>query len=238
MRTVPLKRLAVLSVERRRSAPAPVLTLDVVESGTGRVIGDSWNDPREPPEAGVADVEPGDVLFGKLRPYLGKVLRAHATAYASTELLCLRPQHEVNSKWLAYCMLSGPVIDWAVATSEGTKMPRTSWDRLGTFSLLTPAPRQQRAIADFLDAETGRIDALIAKKRQLRLSLEEWEQGAMIDAVGDWRLVRTVSLRQLQTLVVTGPFGTQLAAAEYTSGHVPVVNPVHIQRGRIAPRRM
>jgi type I restriction enzyme S subunit len=57
----------------------------------------------------------------------------------------------------------------------------------------------------------------------------------MVEAVGDWIQTPTASLRQLGTSVLTGPFGTQLSASEYIDGGVPVVNPVHIRRGRIEP---
>ena len=172
MKLVPLKYLAALSVRHTRSAPAPLLTLDAVEGGTGGVIGSLWSEPSQPPSTGVADVERGDVLFGKLRPYLAKVTLAPQSAYASTELLCLRPKEGVEPRWLLYRMLSRPVLDWAVATSEGTKMPRTSWDRLGSLTVPVPDQAAQRAIADLLDAETARIDALIRKKQRLAESLE------------------------------------------------------------------
>lgn len=45
----------------------------------------------------------------------------------------------------------------------------------------------------------------------------------------------TTPLRQVIEYAQTGPFGTQLTADEYIAGGVPVINPTHIQRGRIAP---
>lgn len=169
--SVPLKRLAELRVERRRSDADGLLTLEVVESGTGRLLADPWDSPVEPPHAGVADVETGDVLFGKLRPYLAKVVHVTRPAYASTELLCLRPNTATDPRWFFYRMIARPTVEWAAATSEGTKMPRTSWERLGEFHVHVPALSKQRAIADYLDTETARIDALIAKKVRLRVVL-------------------------------------------------------------------
>lgn len=171
--SVPLKRLAELRVERRRSDADGLLTLEVVESGTGRLLADPWDSPVEPPHAGVAEVEAGDVLFGKLRPYLAKVVHVTRPAYASTELLCLRPNTATDPRWFFYRMIARPTVEWAAATSEGTKMPRTSWERLGEFHVHVPALSKQRAIADYLDTETARIDALIAKKRRLADLLRE-----------------------------------------------------------------
>lgn len=84
------------------------------------------------------------------------------------ELLCLRPRPSVDSRWLFYRLLSRPVVDWAIATSEGTKMPRTRWDRLGELRVPVPGLSHQRNIADFLDAETARPGALIDAKLAMR----------------------------------------------------------------------
>ncbi|WP_157789438.1 restriction endonuclease subunit S [Candidatus Microthrix parvicella] len=42
-----------------------------------------------------------------------------------------------------------------------------SWDQFREIDLALPPPEVQRAIADYLDAETARIDALITKKRRM-----------------------------------------------------------------------
>ena len=75
-------------------------------------------------------------------------------------------------------------------------MPRRALsDSVGDFSDATrsqlPAARAQRAIADYLDRETARIDALIAAKRRMVELLEErWQascdeaRGASVDDVG------------------------------------------------------
>ena len=121
----------------------------------------------------MASVEPGDVLFGKLRPYLAKTWVVDRPALASTELICMRPQAGVDSRWLGYLTMATPFVEWAVATSEGTKMPRTSWEKVGDYRPLVPSGSEQRSIADYLDIETGRIDALISKKRRMIELLEE-----------------------------------------------------------------
>ena len=53
-------------------------------------------------------------------------------------------------------------------------MPRTNCDFVGDALLPLPPLDEQRAIAAFLDRETERIDALVAKKRLLIERLEEY----------------------------------------------------------------
>lgn len=104
------------------------------------------------------------------------------------------------------------------------------------YRVWLPPLTQQRAIAAYLDRETARIDALVEKKKAMMTLLTENSQRRFLDAVGDWRSVPTWSLRQAGADVVTGPFGTQLAASEYIEGGVPVINPTHItSTGEIRP---
>jgi type I restriction enzyme S subunit len=76
-----------------------------------------------------------------------------------------------------------PFIDWSRATSEGTKMPRTNWEKLSAFVVPNVGLREQRAIADFLDTETARIDALITKKRRMIALLNEHRRTYVAAAV-------------------------------------------------------
>jgi type I restriction enzyme S subunit len=171
--SVRLKVAADLMTSCVSSDVRPFVALEHLESGTGRLVADAEVPERTAPDAGAASVEPGDVLFGKLRPYLAKTWLADRPVFASTELLCLRPRAQVDGRWLAYLVASSPVVEWAVATSDGTKMPRTSWEKLAEYRIEIPPLARQRAIADYLDRETARIDALIEKKRRMITLLEE-----------------------------------------------------------------
>lgn len=170
--TVRLKVAVDLMTSCVNSEVRPFVALEHLESGTGRLVSDVELPERTAPDTGAASVEPGDVLFGKLRPYLAKTWLADRPVFASTELLCLRPRAGVDSRWLAYLVASNPVVEWAVATSDGTKMPRTSWEKLAEYRIDIPRTDEQRTIADYLDRETARIDALIEKKRQMIRALE------------------------------------------------------------------
>jgi type I restriction enzyme S subunit len=170
--STPLKRIARLMTKTVGDGARSLVALEHLESGTGKLLPDARLID-VPPGPGVTTVAAGDVLFGKLRPYLAKSWVADRPTFASTELLCLRPQRETYSRWLGYVVASSPVIEWAVATSDGTKMPRTSWEKLGEFRLVVPSPNSQRVIAEYLDRETARIDALVVAKRRMVTLLEE-----------------------------------------------------------------
>lgn len=181
-----LKWIADLVKDPGENGLKPLISLENIESGTGRLLPGSPIPEIESPRAGVASVLPGDVLFGKLRPYLAKSWLVDKPCFASTELLGLRPRETTDSRWLAYVLASTPLIDWAIASSDGSKMPRTSWEKLGEYELSVPSLESQRELANHLDHDTARIDALLeAKRRMVRLT-EEHLSVAFDRAIGDY----------------------------------------------------
>jgi len=153
-----------------RDSELPYTGLEHVESWTGRRIP---SDERSGGDGQASRFRPGDVLFGKLRPYLAKVLRAAEEGVCTGELLVLRPRAVIQD-FLFYFMLAPDFIGVVDASTYGAKMPRASWDFIGNQPVLVPPEDEQRAIAAFLDRETARIDALIAKKeRQIELLQEK-----------------------------------------------------------------
>ena len=162
---VPLKYALKNVVEKAEGRPMPFVALEHIASGTGALVnGFKWT--KASPEQYVR-FRPGDILFGKLRPYLRKVLLTDRNGCCPTELLVLRPQPSLDSGFGYYLVQSDNVISYAHASSYGVKMPRTSWDQLGRLGIQLPPLPEQRAIAAFLDRETARIDELVAMKRAL-----------------------------------------------------------------------
>ena len=121
-------------------------------------------------------------MFGKLRPYLAKAHRAQQDGACSAELLVLRPR-AIDAGFLLYCLLSAPWVSLIDSSTFGSKMPRANWEFIGHQILPVPSMPEQRAIADFLDSETERIDALVAKKQRLIELLQEKRTALISHAV-------------------------------------------------------
>ncbi len=197
MRLEKLKRIASLVTEPGpETETLPYVALENVIGGTGQLDQTMELPLRRTGEPGTARVRQGDVLFGKLRSYLAKSWLVNRDVLASTELLALRPRRDVEPRWLAYATLGEPMKEWAVTTSYGSKMPRTSWEAFGEFQLLVPPYAEQGAIADFLDAETDRIDAVIRGKQYLLARLDERER-SLIEATLLGKATSEVPLRRL-----------------------------------------
>lgn len=101
--------------------------------------------------------EAGDVLFGKLRPYLAKAYIPTEKSICSPEFLVLRPTEETNNKFLLYFLLSKSFISHIRNQVAGVKMPRTNWSQIGCYPILMPSLKEQEAIAEYLDKECEKI---------------------------------------------------------------------------------
>ena len=137
----------------------PYIGLENIESWTGKFVPNAEADETE----GVSNTfSDGDVLFGKLRPYLAKALLPDFDGLCSSELLVLRGK-EMLPAYLLRFVLSYDFVNQVDASTYGTKMPRANWEFIGNLPAIVPPKNEQFAIATFLDRETARIDALLEK---------------------------------------------------------------------------
>ena len=93
---------------------------------------------------------PGDVLYGKLRPYLDKAVLADDSGVCTTELLVLRPRPDVDARFLSTVLHSPNFLEYAVAGTTGVQHPRTSWAHIREFEVSEFSLDEQRQIADLL----------------------------------------------------------------------------------------
>ncbi len=159
----------------RRANP---VALENIESWSGRFIPTETEFEGE----GIA-FEKGDILFGKLRPYLAKALLAEDAGEAVGDFHVMRPQTGVHARFAHYEILNRSFIDIVDGSTFGSKMPRASWDFVGSIALPTPPYAEQAAIATFLDHETAKIDALVAEQERLIELLKEKRQAVISHAV-------------------------------------------------------
>lgn len=124
----------------------------------------------------------GQVLFGKLRPYLAKVYLMPKDGCCSSEFLVLTPT-DINAKYLLYGMTSAPFISRVDVSTYGTKMPRANAGFINNLLFPVPSPSEQSRIATFLDDRCGKIDEAIAKHKALIEKLNEYRKAVITKAV-------------------------------------------------------
>lgn len=103
--------------------------------------------------------EEGDVLFGKLRPYFHKVVSAPFGGVCSTDVLVIRAMESDLAGLILAAVGSKETVAAAVSSSEGTRMPRTSWKDLSDTSIRWPG----RSVAESFSHEVQRRADLAAK---------------------------------------------------------------------------
>ena len=120
-------------------------------------------------------VRQGDVIISTVRTYLRAIARIEATdanIVVSTGFAVIRPR-QLEDRYLAYAVNAPHFIERVVANSVGVSYPAINASELACLDIAIPPLPEQRAIAAFLDRETARIDALVAKKERLIELLQE-----------------------------------------------------------------
>jgi type I restriction enzyme S subunit len=117
----------------------------------------------------------GDVLYGKLRPYLDKAVIAPSAGVCTTELLVLRPRSNVPSTYLAAVVHTPGFTEHAMSGVTGAHHPRTSWRHISEFELHEHSVDQRQKIGNLL----SQLQRLIACVEAQATTALEIKSGAM-----------------------------------------------------------
>jgi type I restriction enzyme S subunit len=132
---------------------------------------------------GIANVfQKGNILFGKLRPYLAKVHLAEFDGCCSSELLVYHSKNQ-NINYLQKLLITKGFIDLINASTYGSKMPRAKSSFIGNQLLPIPPLSEQLSIVRFLEKETANIDVYIKQREQEIAALAELKQAEIAAAV-------------------------------------------------------
>ncbi len=111
----------------------------------------------------------GDVLFGKLRPYLRKSVLVNEDGICSTDILVFRATERCLPEFLCLLTHTDEFVGHAKATTSGVQHPRTSWASLREFKITIPPLDEQRKIAAVLGVVQRAIEQ---QERLLQLTAE------------------------------------------------------------------
>lgn len=115
--------------------------------------------------------EPGDILFGRLRPYLRKWWYADHRGVCSTEIWPLVVDQGRADTGFVYALVQTDRFLDAAEASYGTHMPRADWNIVATVEFQLPPVSEQRAIATVLsdmDAEIAALERRLDKTRAVK----------------------------------------------------------------------
>ena len=105
--------------------------------------------------------ELGDILYGKLRPYLNKHDIAKFSGICSTDILVYRAEDFNTAKFMNYFMNTEKFIFYTVSNSKGINLPRISEKEVSGILVNVPTLSEQSEIVRI-------IDGLFAKEQQAK----------------------------------------------------------------------
>ena len=184
--------------------------------------------------------EPGDIVLNRMRAFQGAIGISPQRGLVSPDYIVLRPDPDVDSRYLHHLFRSTWFVGEMVSRLRGigntengaVRTPRINPEDFGNIPVVFPPIDEQRRIADFLDAETARIDRLqYAHDRQLAVlaELALSRVSAVVPSKSEVAFVRLGYLAAIQSgITVDGnrDFGTDavtmpyLRVANVQNGHV------------------
>lgn len=169
-------------VEPHEMAPSTwVLELEDIERDSARVLNRLTFEERRSRSTKNRFCK-GDVLYGKLRPYLNKVVHADTPGACTTEIVPIRPNEAVVGRYLFHWLRHPEFLRYVTEASHGVNMPRLGTEA-GKMAPFVLAPRQeQQRIADKLDTVLARVDACRDRLARVAPLLKRFRQSVLAAA--------------------------------------------------------
>lgn len=131
-------------------------------------------------------VRHGDVIVSTVRTYLraiAPISDPEPGLVVSTGFAVVRPADHLTTDYVAYALRAPYFVERVVANSKGVSFPAINESEMATYEVTVPPEPEQLTITSFLDRETAKIDALVAKKEQLIDLLQEKRAALVTHAV-------------------------------------------------------
>jgi type I restriction enzyme S subunit len=192
-----LKRLKTFvqnKIEQRtfRGEGEIYVALEHIESWSGRLL---HRDFESQFDSQVKSFAAGDILFGKLRPYLAKVTRLDVGGVCVGELLVLRASESVIDPAFLECRIrTSDFIELVNSSTFGAKMPRADWDFIGNVRMaVPPLLDEQRAISLFIQGATIELSTAASRVSDEIALIQEFRTRLIADVVTGKLDVRTAA---------------------------------------------
>jgi type I restriction enzyme S subunit len=138
----------------------PYVGLEHIESGTRKFIG-SRSDMEVQSSSFLFN--PHHVLYGRLRPYLRKVLVPDFAGHCSTEIFPILPSSDLDRSYLSYWLIAEFTTSAIDRLCNGARMPRANMEQALELEIPLPPLAEQKRIVALLDEAFAGIDEAKAK---------------------------------------------------------------------------
>ena len=121
-----------------------------IESFTGRILDNVKSVKEEQLISGKFRFRPGDVVYGKINPQLGKYFYASVDGLTSADAYVFNGKNGISQKFLFSLLQTADFFKYSVSVSKRSGMPKINRDELNAYSFLAPNAEEQNKIGDFL----------------------------------------------------------------------------------------
>ena len=124
----------------------------------------------------------GNVLYGRMRPYLNKVVRPKFGGLASAEFIVFPESAALDLDFLLKRFSSSDFVQFACSQYEGDR-PRVKFEQLSKFTLNLPPRAEQTRIVAKLEELLSDLDAGVAELKAAQKKLAQYRQSLLKAAV-------------------------------------------------------
>jgi len=153
--------------------------MDHVESQTMRLLGTV---PASTMKSAAVRFEPGDVLYGRLRPYLNKVYRPDFSGLGSAEFIVLTPSARLDGDYLRYLINSADFVRFATGLNTGDR-PRVDFKQISEYLVPLPELDEQRRIVVAVERLLGLIDKAVETTAAAGPAMHAYRRALLLAAV-------------------------------------------------------
>jgi len=158
------------------------LALENIESGTGRIINFSQSFGKEI-KSNKFIFGREDVLYGKLRPYLRKVVAPDFEGISATDLLPIKPDcKRLTRQYLKWWLLGPAILEYVTGRQTGVKMPRLRSIDLDNLPIPLPTIDEQKRIIAKLELLDKQVQSARAALERIPPLLKAFRQSVLAAA--------------------------------------------------------
>lgn len=183
-----------------REPQLPYIGLEQVEAHTSRIL---TTIPASSVTSTAVRFKAGDVLYGRMRPYLNKVVQPDFDGLASAEFIVFAATLHLNSTFLKLRLTSPDFVEFACAQISGDR-PRVKFEQLARFDFALPPVEEQARIVEKLTVVLAGLDSGVVDLREVQSKLQQYRQSLLKAAVtgeltAEWREERATPLEDVRT---------------------------------------